>query len=53
MTPVEGENTRIAALPGTVAPKNLVLLLRQPLMLKCPLRLLLHYLKYQTVPLFA
>ncbi len=44
MTRVGGENTRVAALPGTVAPKNLVLLLPQPLMLKCSLRLLLHHI---------
>jgi IS1 family transposase len=52
MTRVEGENTRLRHYLARLHRKTLCYS-KSIEMLKCSLRLLLHYLKYQTVPLLA
>ena len=52
MTRVEGENTRLRHYLARLHRKTLCYS-KSVEMLKCSLRLLLHYLKYRTVPLLA
>ena len=52
MTRVEGENSRLRHYLARLHRKTLCYS-KSIEMLKCSLRLLLHYLKYQTVPLTA
>jgi len=51
MTRVEGENTRLRHPDSSTTSQNKSATPSRPLMLKCSLRLLLHYLKHQTIPL--
>ncbi|MBD2097736.1 IS1 family transposase, partial [Trichocoleus sp. FACHB-591] len=52
MTRVEGENTRLRHYLARLHRKTLSYS-KSVEMLRCSLRLLLHYLKYQTIPLSA
>lgn len=52
MTRIEGENTRLRHYLARLHRKTLCYS-KSVEMLKCSLRLLLHYLKYRTVPLSA
>jgi len=52
MTRIEGENTRLRHYLARLHRKTLCYS-KSVDMLKCSLRLLLHYLKYQSVPMFA